>query len=76
VTSTDPPLELHVNNWYFCAGGNRAQVLESGGCPLLVDIVRHCSSLAAEEVGERLKYVTCGCLLNVANQNGESVDLG
>lgn len=51
-------------------------MLESGGCPLLVDIVRHCSSLAAEEVGERLKYVTCGCLLNVANQNGEGVDQG
>ena len=50
---------------------NRELVLSSGGCPLLVNQLMSCSSLPTEEEFDRLKCVTCGCLLNVANGNGK-----
>ena len=50
---------------------NRGQVLSSGGCPLLVGLLASCCSLPTDGGHERLKCVTCGCILNVANQNGE-----
>ena len=56
---------------FSTADDNRFQVLDSGGCPLIVEVARQWSSLEAGEGGERPKCVACGCLLNVANQNGE-----
>ena len=56
---------------FSTADDNRFQVLDSRGCPLIVEVARQWSSLEAGEGGERPKCVACGCLLNVANQNGE-----
>ncbi len=52
---------------------NREQVLACGGCPLLVDLLALCPSLPAHQENVRLKAVACGCLLNVANQNGRTI---
>ena len=57
--------------------GNREQLLGCGGVAQLVALLEQLSSEpteggVAEEGGtaERIKCVACGCLLNVANQNG------
>ncbi len=39
----------------------------------MVDLLALCPSLPAHQENVRLKAVACGCLLNVANQNGRTI---
>ena len=47
-------------------------MLNSGGCPLLIKQLTSCASLPADRDYDRLKCVSCGCLLNTVNNNGTS----
>ena len=53
--------------------GNRELVLSSGGCPLLVEHLKSSSQLPVAREFDRLKCVTCGCLLNTVNDNGSPI---
>ena len=45
-------------------------MLSSEGCPLLVEQLTNSSQLPVAREFDRLKCVTCGCLLNTVNENG------
>ena len=50
---------------------NRELVLCSGGCPRLIDQLSRCLDKSAEDgQSDRIKCISCGCILNVANSNG------
>ena len=57
----------------FFSDGNRGLVLSSGGCPLLVEQLKSSSRLPVAREFDRLKCVTCGCLLNTVNDNGSPI---
>ena len=48
-------------------------MLSSGGCPLLVEQLKSSSRLPVAREFDRLKCVTCGCLLNTVNDNGSPI---
>lgn len=51
---------------------NRETVLLAGGCPGLAEQIGRCSNSSCEEyTNDRFKCVTCGCILNLATDNGE-----
>ncbi len=53
---------------------NREAVLVSGGCPYLIAQLTRCSDVStADSQSVRVKRVTCGCVLNLANDNGNIV---
>ena len=46
-------------------------MLYSGGCPRLIDQLSRCLDESVEDgQSDRIKYISCGCILNVANSNG------
>ena len=47
-------------------------MLSNSGCPLLVELLKSSSQLPVEKEFDRLKCVSCGCLLNVVNDNGST----
>jgi hypothetical protein len=75
LTSDDKTAQLQslraIGNLCFNHDGNRELVLSSGGCPLLVNQLTSCTLLPAEKEHDRLKCVSCGCLLNVVNENAK-----
>lgn len=61
------------NGWLNCISDhNREVVLSTGGCPLLIDQLSRCLDNTGEDgQSDRIKCVTCGCILNIANDNGQ-----
>lgn len=50
---------------------NREAILRLGGCELLIDELSRCTDNTAEDMkSDRIKCIVCGCILNVANDNG------
>ena len=50
---------------------NRELVLCNGGCPRLIDQLSRCLDKSVEDGrSDRIKCITCGCILNMANSNG------
>ena len=57
--------------FYLCSDPSREIVLSSGGCALLIDQLSKCVDNTTEDgQSDRIKCITCGCILNVANSNG------
>ena len=51
---------------------NREIVLSNKGCQTLAEQIDKCSNISCEEFSnDRFKCVSCGCILNVAADNGE-----
>lgn len=50
---------------------NREVVMEAGDCQTLTEQIRRCHDPSSEEFNnDRFKCVACGCILNVAADNG------
>lgn len=60
---------------YLCviySDTNREAVLISGGCPYLITQLKRCSDVSTDDSrSARVKAVTCGCVLNLTNNNGK-----
>ena len=61
---------------FFCfrADINRETVLSNEGCPYLIDQLTRCLDASTpDSQSDRIKCVTCGCILNLSNENGEKL---
>ena len=58
----------------FIVDANRESILVAGGCQVLVDQIARCSD-PGEDIytNERYKCIICGCVLNLATNNGKLV---
>ena len=66
--------EVMIFPWY--SDHNREAVLSSGGCKLLFEQLSRCLDDSSEDgQSDRIKCITCGCILNLANDNGTIVNI-
>lgn len=57
---------------WLISDDNREVVLSAGGCQTLAEQIDKCSDTSSEEFSsDRYKCVACGCILNLAADNGE-----
>lgn len=52
-------------------------VLKAGGCHRIIEMIQGCLDPNSQETGiERYRCVLCGCILNLANDNGKFIVTG